>query len=105
MKTHLIIASDPDPKGGTALGIRVDMLSGYDDADPVAALRSAAAEFLATDAGAKALASANGAFNWGDLAEHLTGTEFPGRHGVLILDTFTTGLVVDHDEDLTGGRP
>lgn len=104
MKTCIIAACDTDPKDGVALGIQVGMLTGCDNADPIAALRAAAAEFLSTDAGAEVLKSTNGAFNWGDLADHLPGTEFPGRHGVLILDTFATELVVDHDEDLTGGR-
>ena len=97
--TQTIIARHKDGDDEFCLGIVVQSRAGFEDADPLQALRAAAAEFCATDEGKAAIDEAAGNYNWGDLVNTLD-EGILARHGFKIVDTFVTELVVDHNESL-----
>ena len=92
-----IIAKYHDGTGWNALGIVVE----HEDAelDVVAAIKAAAAEFVATPDGEKAIEEAKGDFNYGDFVQNVPNSVCE-NHGFTVVDTFATNLVVDHDERL-----
>lgn len=95
-----IISKNVDPTDEFCLGIVVETIDGQRPSlDVIVALREAAGEFLWTEDGKKVLEETNGRFNWGDLVEYLP-AEVCERHGVRIVDTFQTDLVVFHNEIL-----
>lgn len=88
-----IIAKNNCPGDEFYLGIVIK----YDDAvtpDPIQAMRDAAVEYILE----KQL-DFDTPFNWGDLVDAMP-RETLSRHGIKILDTFVTDLVVEHDESL-----
>lgn len=94
-----IIAHNQCPGDEFCVGIIVETDEAHDGIDPVQALRDAAKEFLATPRGQKALQKTGGCFNWGDLVDELPDTAIK-RHGLSVVDTFQTDLVVQHGESL-----
>lgn len=98
-----IIAMNNDPYDEFCLGIIVEIK----EKDPrriqsfnvISALQNAAREFTETEAGSRVMEKTGMNFNWGDLAEYLP-DEICERHGVHIIDTFQTDLIVTHNEPL-----
>lgn len=98
-----IIAQNNDPQDEFCLGIIVESIETKDRNrtvyDVVAALREAARDFVETKDGKDVLEKTKGSFNWGDLIEYLP-AEVCEKHGVRIVDTFQTDLVVAHNEPI-----
>jgi len=93
-----IIAQNDEPDDEFCLGIVVETIVPA-TIDVVSALRDAARDFSKTEKGQGTLEETHGAFNWGDLVEYLP-EDVCVRHGIRIVDTFQTDLVVPHNEML-----
>lgn len=93
-----IIAQKISLEDSFCLGIIVETINEESNIDVISALRNAAKDFANTKEGQEALEETYyGCINWGDLVEYLP-EEVCVRHGVRIIDTFQTDLVVTHDE-------
>lgn len=95
-----IIARNSDQTDEFCLGIVVEATDGQDpNPNVITALREAVRDFIGTADGKKVLEETCGCFNWGDMVEYLP-AEVCERHGVRIVDTFQTDLIVCHSEIL-----
>ena len=99
MLETVIASCTGDPSDKFALGIVIRRQLSDQPFDALAAMRAAAADFLATDRGKAEIASNSGAFNWGDFVNSVPDS-FCKRHGFTVEDTFVTDLLLDHDESL-----
>lgn len=95
-----IIAKYDDPRDGFCLGIVVTHDGDIENFDLVEAMRAAARDYAATEAGQSDPEVLSGGFNWGDFVNTVP-DEICARHGFVVEDTFVTHLIVDHDEALT----
>ena len=102
IKRETILAVDMANRVG--LGIVVEYEDDNRSFDAIEALEGAAAEYCETEEGQYHVDDNGGHFNWGDLVDYLP-RELAVKGGVRIVDTFTTSLVVEHDEQLNVDKP
>lgn len=94
---RVVVAKYRDEGKYKALGIVMQL----DDprTDPIDAIRSASTDFARTEDGRRVVERNGGDFNYGDFVDEVP-EETCLAHGFVVLDTFVTDLVVDHDERL-----
>ena len=88
-----IIAKNTYPGDEYYLGITIEC-DEEKTKDPVQAMRDAAIEHILE----KQL-DFDSPFNWGDLVNDVS-NETLAKHGIKLIDTFVSDLVVEHDESL-----
>ena len=76
---------------------------GDDDFDIMAAIKAASAEFIATSEGIALLEKSSGRFDYGMFLEEIPDA-LCEKHGFALVDTFTTDLIVNHDDSLLPGE-
>lgn len=81
----------------------VDTFRYSGEKDQEQAIRDAVREYLFTKEGKKAAADTNWDFNWGD-AIMLVPDEIWAKHGLSLVREDATGIRVNQDEVLCGGR-
>ena len=77
---------------------------GDDDFDVTAAIKAASTEFIATPEGTALLEKSSGKFNYGIFLEEMPDA-LCEKHGFALVDTFTTDLIVNHDDSLLPDEP
>ena len=99
MSCPIIIAEHNEPNDKFRLCISIQPITDAAARDPVQAVREAVRDFAATDLGKQAIRRNSGGFNWGDVVNDLPASVCT-RHGFVIVDSFVSEIVVDHNERL-----
>lgn len=71
----------------------------YPNFNPEQAIKAAAADFLKTERGKKALKETYGNFNYGDFVTYVPDT-ICKKYGFIVGDSCVTDIITDHDESL-----